>query len=578
MRNLSVRRFRLRGPASAAALVLVSGSALSAFQTVKPTYVPPPPRVVVPRTTTTPVPRTTTSPMNTGSVGRGTPNGSRPASGTASRITGPRVGLGSSGAGKSGLIARPGDHVVRAGAAEISRTSEGRVRNIRVSGMEIYHSAKGDRTVTKESADGTVAVANQHGGGYIAHPYDYHGNSSGWSGWQFVERTYSAKIGNPSNRVAFYQRYAYYNAIPLDVYAPRIFYSPGFYAWTYNPWAQPISYSWGWSDQPWYSYFGSYFSASPVYGSPALWLADYLLGETLQDGYQNRPAETDSEPPSVLAGDTVLGSGDARVVTTAPQPPFGSQQWTAAPQPDPVTPEVKADIANEVRQQIALENFESTGPSEPPDPASSGVERMVAENTPRVFVVSSPLDLSSGTAECSVTEGDVLQLNPGTPPGATANLVVMASRSGDCRKGMTVTVGLSDLQEMQNGMRQAIDDGLGRLRQSQGRDGLPSAPRSADQAPRTTEWAVVAPPATPSVDVKLGETNAEASALESPALKTAVKPAASVAPAELMGKTQDQIKAMLGTPRTVVDFGSKGIYVFEGRRITFTQGKVTDVQ
>jgi outer membrane protein assembly factor BamE (lipoprotein component of BamABCDE complex) len=88
----------------------------------------------------------------------------------------------------------------------------------------------------------------------------------------------------------------------------------------------------------------------------------------------------------------------------------------------------------------------------------------------------------------------------------------------------------------------------------------------------------VAPPATPSVDVKLGETNAEASALESPALKTAVKPAASVAPAELMGKTQDQIKAMLGTPRTVVDFGSKGIYVFEGRRITFTQGKVTDVQ
>jgi hypothetical protein len=436
--------------------------------------------------------------------------------------------------------------------------------------MEVYHTSNGGRVVTVEKADGTVAVVNQHGAGYIAKPYDYLGHSPGWLGWQFVERTYSAKAGYPSNQIAIYQRYAYYNAIPLDVYAPRVFYSPGFYAWAYNPWMQPIRYSWGWNDQPWYSYFAAYFSASPTYGSPALWLTDYLISQTLQYAYQNSPgADNDSQQDA----------GDARPVTVPVSPLFGPRQSTAGAPPDPVTQGVKASIADEVRRQIALENLESTEPGGPPDPGSSGVERMLAEDTPRVLVASAPLDLSSGATECTMSEGDVLQLKPGTAPGApAADAVVMASRSGDCRKGATVAVGIIDLQEMQNHMRQSIDDGLARLRQAQGREGLPEVPRSANQTPQTTQWASAAPPSTQNIDGKLSEANTEANALESSALKNAPKPAASADPADLMGKTPDQIKSLLGKPRTVVDLEAKQIYVFDGRRITFTQGKVTDVQ
>ena len=43
-----------------------------------------------------------------------------------------------------------------------------------------------------------------------------------------------------------------------------------------------------------------------------------------------------------------------------------------------------------------------------------------------------------------MTDGDVLQLSPGTPQNATAaNLVVLASKGNDCRKGTTVTVGVA---------------------------------------------------------------------------------------------------------------------------------------
>ena len=575
-----MRRLRFQGFAAAVALVLASTGALRAFQTVKPIIVPPPPKVVFPRTTSTP----TAPRVNTGSVGRGVPNGSIPAAGgAASRVTGPRVGLGSSVAGKSGLPVRPGDHVVRVGGTEISRASGGQVRTIRVSGMEVYHPSNGGRVVTVERADGTVAVVNQHGAGYIAKPYDYLGNSSGWLGWQFVQRTYSAKAGYPSNQIAIYQRYAYYDAIPLDVYAPRMFYSPGFYAWAYNPWMQPIPYSWGWHDQPWYSYFAAYFPASPTYGSPALWLTDYLISQTLQYAYQNSPgADNDAQPDGLVGAGSGISTrlaGDARPMNVPPPPLSGPRQSTTGAPPDPVTQDVKSSIADEVRRQIALENLESTEPGGPPDPGSSGVDRMLAEHTPRVFVASAPLDLSSGAAECTISEGDVLQLKPGTTAGApAADAVVIASRSGDCRKGATVTVGIIDLQEMQNHMRQAIDDGLARLRQAQGRDGLPEVPRSANQTPQPTQWASAAPPSTQNVDGKLSDVNTEASALEASALKNAPKPAASADPAEIMGKTPDQIKSLLGKPKTVVDLGARQIYVYEGRRITFTRGNVTDVQ
>ena len=45
-----------------------------------------------------------------------------------------------------------------------------------------------------------------------------------------------------------------------------------------------------------------------------------------------------------------------------------------------------------------------------------------------------------------------------------------------------------------------------------------------------------------------------------------------------LGQTTDQVTASLGQPDKVVDLGSKKIYFYRDLKITFLDGKVSDVQ
>jgi hypothetical protein len=51
------------------------------------------------------------------------------------------------------------------------------------------------------------------------------------------------------------------------------------------------------------------------------------------------------------------------------------------------------------------------------------------------------------------------------------------------------------------------------------------------------------------------------------------------APAQIqLGQTIDEVVAALGQPEKIVDLGTKKIYVYKDLKITFTNGKVSDVQ
>jgi hypothetical protein len=72
---------------------------------------------------------------------------------------------------------------------------------------------------------------------------------------------------------------------------------------------------------------------------------------------------------------------------------------------------------------------------------------------------------------------------------------VLSSRKGDCVFGLTVSLPLESLQEMQNNFRAQLDSGLQALRDQQGKGGLPAAPMAAitpppvpaDEPPADTE-------------------------------------------------------------------------------------------
>lgn len=383
--------------------------------------------------------------------------------------------VGTGGKGSAPGHPQPPDREVhKANGGRETSGKEGHVSELHIPPTVIHHGPDGARQVRVERPDHSVLVASHGGHGYIQRSYSYRGH-------EFAHRTYYVH-GVAYSRI--YQPY-YYRGIAFHVYAPGFYYAPAFYGWVYAPWAAPVAWEWGWVGHPWYRYYGAWFRPYPVYTSPSLWLTDYLVAQTLEAAYEERIEAAAAKRRAIAAAD------------------FAST---------PMTPEVKQAIAEEVRRQLALENAEArTGNQTPPDPGSSGLARMLSDRTSHVFVVGTGLDVMSSSGSCSLTEGDVIQLSgPAAPNAVTANLLVLATKGNDCRKGSIVTVGLADLQEMQNHMRETIDRGLSELHSKQGKGGFPAAPPAATKAPVPTEFAAIAPPPDPNGEAEIRQQAAEA--------------------------------------------------------------------
>jgi hypothetical protein len=430
---------------------------------------------------------------------------------------------------------RPGERVAHTpSGTEIRRGPTGEVHEIQSRGMVIRHAPEGVRVVTVVRPDRTVIVTNRAGHGYIERPFEYRNA-------ELIRRTYYVN-GAAYGRV--YRPYLY-RGVAMDVYMPSRYYAPAFYGWVYTPWVAPVRYTWGWGTRPWYGYYGGYFAPYPVYPSASLWLTDYVIASTLETAYQERL--------------------DASVVRSGQTNDFGAT---------PLSPEAKQAVADEVRRQLALESAESrAGLQTAPDPGSSGIARMLSDNTSHAFVVARALEVRSGGGECQLTEGDVIQLAGQTPYDATsANAIVLASKGVDCAKGSAVAIPLADLQDMQNHMRETIDRGLTDLQAKQGGGGLPPAPLPAMAAPVQPEFAALAPPVDPNGGALLAQQAQAADSTERDALNQG--PPRTIT----LGQTIDSVVKTLGTPKSIVDLGEKKIYVYSDLKITFMSGKVTDVQ
>ena len=365
---------------------------------------------------------------------------------------------------------------------DIIRTRPGGGRSdihVEARGMDIHHGLNGGNRVMVERADHSRTVFERGRPGYTQRPY-------GYGGRDFARRTYVYN-GHSYNR--FYRGYAY-RGMHLSVYAPGVYYSPGYYGWAYRPWGAPVAYQWGFAASPWYGYYANYYTPSPVYSSPSQWLTDYMISSDLQRSYA---AHTDG------------GEADSYVSATGSGPTL--------------SPDVKQQVAEEVRNQLALENQEAQQnlAKQDVDPGSSGIDRMVRDGHSHVFVVGNPLDAVDGEKNsCLLSDGDVLSLHVPTPIEATTGqLVVLASKGGrECKINGTVTVVMEDLQEMQNHMRESIDQGLKELHAKQGKDGIPAVPSTALAAPVQAQYAAIAPPEDPDASAQIQQQSEQAAQAE----------------------------------------------------------------
>ena len=351
-----------------------------------------------------------------------------------------------------------------AGGNTVNVRANGRVMDVHDArtGVDVHHNLNGGSRVFVERPDHSRVVFERGRPGYVQRPFSFHGHD-------FARRTY---FYNGHEYSRFYRGWGFHG-LYLNVYAPGFYFGPAFYGWAYNPWRTPIAYGWGWRSRPWYGYYGGYFQPYPMYPSAAYWLTDYMISNDLEAAY-----------------DAHQDAGEMDGGQYAPGGPVG------------LTPDVKQQISDEVRNQLALENQEAqqNAQQQDIDPGSSGIARMLNDGRSHVFVAGAPLDLvDENGQECGVSDGDVLGLQgPSDPNAVAANLVVLASKGGqECPKGDVVAVQLTDLQGMQNHMRESIDQGLQELQSKQGAGGVPPAPPAAQAPPTPADYAPIAPPPDP---------------------------------------------------------------------------------
>ena len=345
----------------------------------------------------------------------------------------------------------------------------GHLASVHTSNMDIARGPHGQRSIVSERPDHGRLVSTGKNRGYIEHPVSYHGHD-------YTQRTYV----HGDHR--FTREYSHYNfhGREFNHYVPRYSYAPAFYGWAYYPWGAPVPYGWGWEGSPWFDFYAGFFSPWGSYPDGASWLTDFLFGQTLQDGY----------PADAQAGGTGQPySGNGPQDADAQD----SDDQTSAPADTPITPAIKQLIAEEVKQQLAFENAAAAKPDQAP--TLDGLPQVLVPN--HLFVVDQVQNVNTADGQqCSLSAGDVIKLAAAPPDGAaTADLAVLSSRKGDCASGLTVTVPLESLQEMQNNFRAQLDSGLQALRDQQGKGGLPAAPISAitpppvpaDEPPADTE-------------------------------------------------------------------------------------------
>ena len=437
-------------------------------------------------------------------------------------------------------------------------------------GMDIHHGLSGNRRVAVERADHSRIVSERGGRGYVQHPYNFHGHEYG-------HRTYYAH-GRAYDR--FYGRYGYHGHY-YDVYAPRAFYPYGFYGYAYAPWAAPVPYAW--APAPWVAPYAAFYAPYPVYPAPAFWLADFVFAASLAAAYEaghsagaaSAYLAPDAAPYSMLTmfsasiGDFLVSPAEAAASATA------------------LTPEVKQQVSDEIKQMVQQEGDEAKtgGQNADADPGADSVMKLLGDNRPHVFVAGSDLDVvSTSGSECAISQGDVLRVaSPPVGDAETLSAAVLASKGNkECATNASVTIALSDLQDMHNHMRETVDDGLAELQKKQGTGGIPAAPAGAAAAPVPAAFAKDAPPPETNAGAEVAQQAKEADAAEQDvAQEVAAAPAGAgaVGPVNIsLGQSIDTVTSALGSPVRIIDLGAKKIYTYKDMKITFVNGKVSDVQ
>jgi hypothetical protein len=218
------------------------------------------------------------------------------------------------------------------------------------------------------------------------------------------------------------------------------------------------------------------------------WLTDYVLTNSLSQGYQAQIDQSNGAPP----------------------PPLG-------PVSAPVTPDIQQEVAAEVQNQVNRESNEAkqVAQGQPLDPADSSLGRIL-DGHPHALVAGADLEVQDQSGRtCALSPGDVVEVAKDQPENsAAAVLKVLSGKPQDCAKNDVVYILLADLQEIQNHMRVLIDAGLQAMQDNNGRPNFPRVPPSPVSQTPQPPLAADPPPPEPNIATEIAVQAQEAEQAE----------------------------------------------------------------
>ena len=334
----------------------------------------------------------------------------------------------------------------------------GRVAEVHNSSVDIYHGPHGIRTIVAKQPDGKVLVSTGAHSGYLEDSFSAGGAS-------YLRRAY---IEGNSHFVRIYRAYDYHGHRYYR-YIPAWSYPTEFHTWFRGPWYPPVIYKWFPRPPKLQRVYDHYYPMPFVNLNARDWIVDYLFIQIFNDAGETDGADYGSDANT--AGSQDSGDGDT----------------VYADADTPVTPELKQSIGDE-----ALEALNDDAADDDPSdqwPQDQGPTELWTPN--HYFVVGNPMEVATEDGHtCLLDAGNVLRLDsaPSWPPANAvssmspqlpgAKLTVVASRRSDCPADTRTNVPLDQLEEMENGFRARLDDGLQTLYGQQGQNGLPTIPNS----------------------------------------------------------------------------------------------------
>ena len=330
----------------------------------------------------------------------------------------------------------------------------------------------------------------------MQHAYFFHGQA-------FGHRTFF-EHGRVFDR--FYGRYAY-RGLFFDVFVAAHFYPFGFYAYAYHPFFAPVVYV-GPPVVVVPPVYGYYYAPYRVYPGPAFFLADAVIATSLVAAYESQQAAV------VVGSLTPVPEGfDAgeQLINTLIPPAYAEAGATT------MNKQVKDQLAAEIQGilQQSEKDAQANAAGQQVDPAGGNIVKLFSDGRPHLLLSGASVDVVSNSGqECVITAGDVLSVDH--VGGDSADARVMAAKNGgkECLLGGTVSVAVSDLQDMYNFMRETVDDKLQDLQKRSGSGGLPATPANAAGAPVSAAFTNGAPPPDADVAKQIAQTNTDAASSE----------------------------------------------------------------